>query len=141
MKITKILLAITLLVTPLLASAQLSSIQQKVQAVMQMDHRTDAELARDTDRDPVNAIEFMGLEDDMTVVEFIPAAQAYYTKILGPVLRDNGHLMAVDSQVTFDSWGDWVEMPEMAMVHPVPIENNYTDNFFIKIWFYYIFNF
>ena len=86
MKITKILLAITLLVTPLLASAQLSSIQQKVQAVMQMDHRTDAELARDADRDPVNAIEFMGLEDDMTVVEFIPAAQAYYTKILGPVL-------------------------------------------------------
>ena len=85
MKITKILLAITLLVTPLLASAQLSSIQQKVQAVMQMDHRTDAELARDTDRDPVNAIEFMGLEDDMTVVEFIPAAQAYYTKVLGPV--------------------------------------------------------
>ena len=126
MKITKILLAITLLVTPLLASAQLSSIQQKVQAVMQMDHRTDAELARDTDRDPVNAIEFMGLEDDMTVVEFIPAAQAYYTKILGPVLRDNGHLMAVDSQGTFDSWGDWVEMPEMAMVHPVPIENNFS---------------
>jgi predicted methyltransferase len=128
MKITKALLAIALLVTPLLASAQLSSLQQKVQAVMQMDHRTDAELARDADRDPVNALEFMGMEDDMTVVEFLPAGQAYYTKILGPVLRDNGHLMAVDSEGTFDRWGDWIEMPEMAMVHPVIIENNYNSD-------------
>lgn len=122
MKITTYFFAIVLLVTPFFATAQLSSIQQKVQAVMEMDHRTDAERARDADRDPVNAIDFMGLEDDMTVIEFIPAAQAYYTKILGPVLRDNGHLMAIDSEGTFERWGDWIEMPEMGMVHPVPME-------------------
>ncbi|NKB34394.1 MAG: hypothetical protein GKR91_14985 [Pseudomonadales bacterium] len=126
MKITNLLLAIALIVSSSIASAQLSSIQQKVQAVMQMDHRTEGELARDDDRDPVNAIEFMGIEDDMTIIEFIPAAQAYYTKILGPVLRDNGHLMAIDSEGTFDRWGDWIEMPEMGMVHPVPIELGYN---------------
>ena len=113
MKITNFFLAIVLLAAPLLASAQLSSVQQKVQGIMAMDHRTDAELARDDDRDPVNAIEFMGIKDDMTIIEFIPAGQAYYTKILGPLLRDNGHLMAIDSQGTFDRWGDWIEMPAM----------------------------
>lgn len=126
MKITNFILAIVLLAAPLVASAQLSPIQQKVQAVMEMDHRTDAERARDEDRDPVNAVAFMGLEDDMTVIEFIPARQAYYTKILGPVLRDNGHLMAIDSQGTFDNWGDWIEMPEMGMVHPVPMELSFN---------------
>jgi len=126
MKKTNFILALVLLIAPLAASAQLSAIQQKVQSVMEMDHRTDAERARDEDRDPVNAIEFMGLEDDMTIIEFIPARQAYYTKILGPVLRDNGHLMAIDSQGTFDNWGDWIEMPEMGMVHPVPMELSFN---------------
>ena len=126
MKITNFFLAIVLLAAPLLASAQLSSVQQKVQGIMAMDHRTDAELARDDDRDPVNAIEFMGIKDDMTIIEFIPAGQAYYTKILGPLLRDNGHLMAIDSQGTFDRWGDWIEMPEMGMVHPIPMELSFN---------------
>jgi len=122
----KFIIAVLALVSPALAFSQLSQIQQKVQEVMAMDHRTEAELARDADRDPVNAVDFMGLEADMTVIEFIPAAQAYYTKILGPVLLDNGHLMAIDTQGTFDRWGDWIEMPEMGMVHPVPIDNQFN---------------
>ncbi|MDG2422068.1 MAG: methyltransferase [Gammaproteobacteria bacterium] len=120
------IIAVLALISPALAFSQLSQIQQKVREVMAMDHRSEAELARDADRDPVNAVDFMGLEADMTVIEFIPAAQAYYTKILGPVLRDNGHLMAIDTEGTFDRWGDWIEMPEMGMVHPVPIDNQFN---------------
>tara|TARA_B110000444_G_scaffold239607_1_gene254170 strand:+ start:1003 stop:1656 length:654 start_codon:yes stop_codon:yes gene_type:complete len=93
---------------------------------MGMDHRSDAELARDADRDPIAALDFIGLEDDMTVVEFLPARQAYYTKILGPVLRDNGHLMVVDNAGTFASWGGWTEMDKFAMTHQVVIDNNYN---------------
>ena len=74
----------------------------------------------------LNPSEFIGLRDDMTVIEFLPAAQAYYTKILGPVLVDNGHLMTVDNSNTFSSWGDWTEEPEFKMTHPVVIENNYS---------------
>ncbi len=115
------------LLSPLLANAQnLTPLQEKVSAVMQMDHRTEAELGRDADRDPVAALDFIGLEDNMTVIEFLPAGQAYYTKILGPVLVDNGHLMVVDSQSTFDSWGDWTEMDMFKMTHQVPIENRYS---------------
>lgn len=118
--------ALTLLFPALVNAQSLTPLQQKVQSVMAMDHRSDAELARDADRDPVAALNFIGLEDDMTVIEFLPAGQAYYTKILGPVLVDNGHLMTVDSQSTFDSWGDWTEMDMFAMTHQVPIENNYS---------------
>ncbi|MEX0962901.1 MAG: hypothetical protein WDZ52_02515 [Pseudohongiellaceae bacterium] len=120
------LAAIALLSPALLSAQSLTPLQQKVQSVMAMDHRTAVELARDADRDPVAALNFIGLEDDMTVIEFLPAGQAYYTKILGPVLVDNGHLMVVDSQATFDSWGSWTEMDMFAMTHQVPIENNYS---------------
>lgn len=113
--------------TPALASAQsLSPIQQKVAEVMQGEHRTPEERARDADRDPVAAVEFMGIEDDMTLVEFLPAGQAYYTKILGPIINDNGHLMVVDTQGTFDRWGDWKDQAEFSMTHPVAIDNQYN---------------
>ncbi len=118
--------AVLALLLPLFATAQgLSPLQQKVSEVMQMDHRSDAEIARDADRDPVAALDFIGLKDDMTVIEFLPAAQAYYTKILGPVLVDNGHLMVVDAQSTFDGWGDWADSDAFKMTHQVAIENNY----------------
>lgn len=119
--------AVFALLAPALLNAQsLTPLQQKVQSVMAMDHRTDAERARDEDRDPVATLDFIGLKDDMTVIEFLPAGQAYYAKILGPVLRDNGHHMVVDNQATFSSWGDWTEKDEFAMTHQVAIENNYN---------------
>ncbi|PCJ23059.1 MAG: methyltransferase [SAR86 cluster bacterium] len=122
-------LALLMLLSPIAASAQsLSALQEKVSAVMQMDHRTDAELARDADRDPIAALEFIGLKDNMTVIEFLPADQAYYSKILGPVLVDNGHLMVIDSQATFDNWGDWTEMDMFKMTHQVAIENQYSSS-------------
>jgi len=114
------------LIAPMLVSAQsLTPLQQKVQNVMGMDHRTDAELERDADRDPIAALDFIGLEDDMTVIEFLPAGQAYYTKILGPVLRDNGHLYTVDNQGVLNSWGDWIDMEMFTMTHPVAVGDSY----------------
>ena len=85
MKIFKpslIVAALALLAPALLSAQSLTPLQQKVQSVMAMDHRTDAELARDADRDPVAALDFIGLRDDMTVIEFLPAGQAYYAKII-----------------------------------------------------------
>ena len=120
-------LVLSSLVMPALAMAQASmSVEQKIAAALKGEHRTEAELARDADRDPMAALQFIGLRDDMTVIEFLPAAQAYYTKILGPVLVDNGHLMTVDNSNTFSTWGDWTEEPEFKMTHPVVIENNYS---------------
>ena len=114
--------------SPLAANAQnLTPLQEKVSAAMKADYRSNAEQARDADRDPVAALDFMGLEDNMTIIEFMPASQAYYAKILGPVMRENGHHMVVGSQNAFDSWDDeWTDLEAFKMTHQVAIENNYS---------------
>ena len=71
--------------------APLSPLGEKIQAAMQSDIRTAAEVARDRNRRPLETLEFLGLEDDMTVVELMPGG-GWYTKILGQVLRDDGKL-------------------------------------------------
>lgn len=111
------------------ASAQqqdLSPVQQKVAAAMELDYRTEAEVARDANRQPVQALGFMGLNDDMTVVEFFPAGQAWYTKILAPVLADKGQLYLIDSQRTFEGWGDLLDNPVFKNTHKVPVEAGYN---------------
>jgi predicted methyltransferase len=69
----------------------LSPLGETIQAAMQSDIRTPAETARDRNRRPIETLEFLGLEDDMTVVELMPGG-GWYTKILGQVLRDDGKL-------------------------------------------------
>jgi predicted methyltransferase len=117
---------LTLLMPAIVFSQSSNGLQQKISAALQGEHRSEAELARDADRDPMAALDFIGLRDDMTVIEFLPAAQAYYTKILGPVLVDNGHLWTVDNSNTFGGWGDWTTEPEFGMTHQVVIDNNYS---------------
>ncbi|MCK6371881.1 MAG: methyltransferase [Gammaproteobacteria bacterium] len=69
----------------------LSPMGQKIEAALQSEIRTPEERARDADRRPRQTLEFFGLEDDMRVVELLPAG-GWYTKILGQVLADQGEL-------------------------------------------------
>ena len=71
--------------------APLSPLGEKIQAAMQSDIRSAAEKQRDRNRKPIQTLEFLGLQDDMIVVEFFPGG-GWYTRILGPVLRDKGQL-------------------------------------------------
>ena len=91
----RILLTTILVVFSLTAAAQqraqLSPLGEKIQSAMQSDIRTGAETARDRNRRPIETLEFLGLEDDMTVVELMPGG-GWYTKLLGQVLRDDGKL-------------------------------------------------
>lgn len=77
------------------ASAQfgppLTPMQQTVQAAMQSDIRSDAEKARDQNRQPIQVLNFFRLEEDMRVIEILPAG-GWYTKILAPVLYEEGQL-------------------------------------------------
>lgn len=72
-------------------SAQETSVEAKIKAAMAADIRTEAEVARDRNRMPVETLAFFGLRDDMRVLELLPGG-GWYTKILAPVLRDNGQL-------------------------------------------------
>jgi predicted methyltransferase len=75
----------------LTATAQQSDVKDKIMAAMAGDIRTDAEVERDRNRKPVETLEFFGLKDDMRVLELMPGG-GWYTKLLAPVLRENGEL-------------------------------------------------
>ena len=61
--------------------------------------RSDAHKARDQYRHPVATLEFFGLEPSMTVVELAPGG-GWYTEILAPVLRTQGHLIEATGKTT-----------------------------------------
>ena len=107
-------------------SQDLSEVQKKISELMNSEYRSQEEVTRDSDRDPIAAVDFMGIQDNMTVIEFLPARQAYYTKLLGPLINDKGHLMVIDAESTFDAWGEWKNRPEFSMTHQVVIDNNYN---------------
>ena len=53
--------------------------------------RTAAERARDANRKPAETLAFFGMQPDMRVLELLPGG-GWYTKILAPVLYDDGEL-------------------------------------------------
>ena len=120
------MLTATLVVGAPSAAQSSADVEEKIKAAMQMDYRSEAELARDANRAPVEALAFMGLQDDMKVVEFVPSRQAWYTKILAPVLADKGELHVIESNNTFESWGDLVDSPAFRSTRTIPIDLNYN---------------
>jgi predicted methyltransferase len=68
-----------------------TAFQQRVLAAMQGDIRSDEERARDVNRMPAEVLQFFRMREDMRVIEILPAG-GWYTKILAPVLAENGKL-------------------------------------------------
>ncbi|HNP35554.1 MAG TPA: hypothetical protein PKK10_06855 [Woeseiaceae bacterium] len=83
-----IILAIACL--PALAFAD-SSIEPKLNAALAASTRPAEDVARDANRLPLQTLEFFGLRDDMRVLELFPGG-GWYTRVLAPVLADNGKL-------------------------------------------------
>ena len=100
-------------------------LEEKIQAAMKMDYRTAVDTARDADRMPVQALVFMGLGDDLKVIEFLPEEPAWYTKILAPVLSGSGKLYVMDAEQTFESWGKLWDNPAFRNVSRIPLEIEY----------------
>jgi predicted methyltransferase len=89
-------LALALLIlVPAAAAAQddFTATADKIRAAMAADIRTAEEVERDPNRRPLETLEFMGLRDDMKVVELIPGG-GWYTKLLAPVLAARGEYYA-----------------------------------------------
>ena len=77
--------------TPQAQQATPSPFQQRVLTAMQSEIRTPEERARDVNRLPVEILSFFRMREDMRVIEILPAG-GWFTKILGPVLKDKGKL-------------------------------------------------
>jgi predicted methyltransferase len=84
------LLAFTLL---LLASHAFAAneIDDKVEAALAAESRPAADRERDRNRRALETLNFFGLKDDMRVLELIPGG-GWYTRVLAPVLAENGKL-------------------------------------------------
>tara|TARA_R110001592_G_scaffold38609_1_gene127172 strand:+ start:11115 stop:11885 length:771 start_codon:yes stop_codon:yes gene_type:complete len=86
-------IALLLLFAALPGSPALASdydpVRAKLANAMASEVRTPAEMERDRNRKPVETLEFFGLRDNMKVVELFPGG-GWYTKLLAPVLAENG---------------------------------------------------
>jgi len=85
---TLTLVLTTLQISPAI-SADYDAVQAKLENAMAAEIRTPAEIERDANRKPIETLEFFGLRDDMKVVELFPGG-GWYTKLLAPVLAENG---------------------------------------------------
>jgi predicted methyltransferase len=86
----KYLLFVTLLLAT--APAYADDVTAKLEAAMQSETRSTADMQRDANRKPVKTLAFFGLRDDMRVLELFPGS-GWYTSLLAPVLRENGELI------------------------------------------------
>ena len=65
------------------------NLADKVNAALAADARPAEDIARDKNRKPLETLTFFGLKDDMKVLELLPGS-GWYTRVLAPVLADNG---------------------------------------------------
>lgn len=80
-----------LLIMSFSAFAQDTVVEDKIKAAMAADIRSEAEVLRDRNRKPVETLAFFQLRDDMRVLELLPGG-GWYTKIIAPVVKDNGEM-------------------------------------------------
>ncbi len=96
------LLTATIALTSL-SSSHAASIDDALKA------QSDEVQARYEYRNPKSTLEFFGIKEGMTVVEALPGG-GWYSKILLPVLGENGTLIGVD--YALDMWGNFGFMTE-----------------------------
>ena len=72
-------------------AADFDAVKGKLETAMAADVRSESERDRDRNRKPEDTLQFFDLRDDMKVVELLPGG-GWYTKLLAPVLAENGEL-------------------------------------------------
>jgi len=68
-----------------------NEIDSKVEAALAAESRPQADRDRDKNRRPLETLKFFGMTDDMRVLELLPGG-GWYTRVLAPVLAENGKL-------------------------------------------------
>ncbi len=81
------------------ASAQQAD-ATRLQSLVDGSQRSQPNRARDPFRHPVDDLRFLGIAPTDTVVEILPGGAGYWTEILAPYLRDQGHYIAANPPLT-----------------------------------------
>jgi predicted methyltransferase len=85
------LLTTALLLSLAFGAQAANEIDMKVEAALAADSRPQADRDRDHNRRAMETLNFFGLKDDMRVMELLPGG-GWYTRVLAPVLAENGQL-------------------------------------------------
>jgi predicted methyltransferase len=94
--------------------------QQGVLKAMQGEIRTAEEKARDVNRLPVEILSFFRMREDMRVIEILPAG-GWFTKILGPVLKDKGKLYVTHPEGRYaEQYRTIAKLPGLEKVQEIP---------------------
>lgn len=72
-------------------TATAAPIADGIKEAMKSPLRTEKEIARDRNREPVETLTFFNIQDDSRVIELVPGG-GWYTKLLAPALKENGKL-------------------------------------------------
>jgi len=88
---------------------------QRVRAALGAENRTPDERARDANRKPAETLAFLGLREDMDVLELIPGG-AWYTKVLAPALQNPRQLSV---WIAFERFADRLAQPGLEGVRVV----------------------
>ncbi len=111
------ILSCLLLLAPALGLADWDATKEKIEAAMAADVRGEADTDRDRNRRPVQTLEFFGLRDDMTIVELLPGG-GWYTKILAPVMAENGAYYAAYGTGRIEGLAEQPGFGEMNLTAP-----------------------
>ena len=84
----RVLLTFVLLIAATAAQAA-NEIDAKTEAALAAESRPDADRMRDHNRLALKTLNFFGLKDNMRVLELLPGG-GWYTRVLAPVLAENG---------------------------------------------------
>ena len=121
-----LLVSAMLATTPTLAQSSRSvinptALQKKIAVILKMPHRSAKNRRRDRNRDPVRAMEFCRLKDNMKVLEWGPG-RGWYTEILGVLLKDRGQLYASNRAVSLKRLNKLLKSPLMRAVKKLPVK-------------------
>lgn len=70
---------------------QADTFSDNIKVAMNAEVRSDKDKERDRNRRPVETLKFLGIQEDMKVLELIPGG-GWYTALLAPALKDKGKL-------------------------------------------------
>jgi predicted methyltransferase len=118
------LFALVLLSLAFSASAakdDFAATEAKIKAALDNERRPEGDTTRDKNRKPVETLKFFGLRDDMKVLELLPGG-GWYTRILGPVLEENGELfISIGAERTGESLDG---KPGFGSMEVIPFDRN-----------------
>ncbi len=103
------------------------SLNKQIQQAMKLKDRTASDISRDNNRQPVKALEFMGLKADMKVIEFNPGNNFWYTKLLEPLLKDEGELIIAGNNAWMKEWLADIASERLHNVKRIAIDMDWSN--------------